>query len=82
MTQPITEQEKDDLRELLSKLYGSQTKIWRISIKTFKVLEILINKTKECDGMIDLVPTPFGGGSVVKWGKTSPHIYFAQAKKQ
>ncbi|MCF6210499.1 MAG: hypothetical protein L3J88_02895 [Gammaproteobacteria bacterium] len=69
MTQPITEQEKSDMRDILSKFYGSQTKNWRISIDTFKVLETLINKTKACDRMMDLVPRPFGGGSVVKWGQ-------------
>ncbi len=68
MTQPITEQEKSDMRNILSKFYGSQTKNWRISIDTFKVLETLINKTKACGRMMDLVPRPFGGGSVVKWG--------------
>lgn len=66
MTQPITEQEKDDMRDILSKFYGSQTKNWRISINTFKTLETL---TKACDRMMDLVPRLFGGGSVVKWGQ-------------
>ncbi len=69
MAQPITEQEKDDMRDILSKFYGSQTKNWRVSINTFKTLETPINETKACDRMMDLVPRLFGGGSVVKWGQ-------------
>jgi len=81
MTQPITEQEKDDLREILSNFYGPQTKNWRISIKTFKVLEALIRETKVCDRMMNLVPRPFGGGSVVKWGQKQARTFILRNLK-
>ncbi len=67
-TQPLTKQEKEDMKEVLAKLYGSQVQNWKITIKTFEVLERLIKKTKSCDDVMDLVPRPFGGGAVVRWG--------------
>ena len=67
--EPITIDEKNELREILAKFYGDQTKNWGVTIKTFEVLERLISKTRACDNLMDLVPRPFGAGSVVSWGK-------------
>ena len=69
MTESLTTQEKDDMRQVLSKLYGAQTQEWQINIKTFELLGVLIEKTKSCSHIMDLVPRPFGGGSIVNWGK-------------
>ncbi len=52
----------------MENFYGSQVKNWKISIKIFEVLGELINETKQCDKMMDLMPRPFGGGAVIKWG--------------
>lgn len=67
--EPITNDEKDQLRGILAKFYGAQTQSWGISIKTFEVLERLISEARACDNLMDLVPRPFGAGSVVSWGK-------------
>lgn len=69
MEQPLSVQEKQDTRDILSNFYGSQVNNWGISLKTFEILERLIRKTSACDRMMDLVPRPFGGGSVIKWGQ-------------
>ena len=67
--QPLTEQEKNDMRDILENFYGSQVKSWRITIKIFEVLGELIKETSQCSRLMDMVPRPFGGGSVVKWGQ-------------
>ena len=65
----LTEQEKNDMRDILEKFYGSQVRSWKITIKVFEVLGELIKETSQCSKLIDMVPRPFGGGSVVNWGK-------------
>ena len=67
--QVLTEQEKNDIRDILHNFYGSQVKNWRITIRTFEVLGELMKETKQCGELMDLVPRPFGGGAVIKWGQ-------------
>lgn len=69
MSEPLTESEIQDTKDILQHFYGAQTQNWRVSVKTVEVLGQLIEKTKACDSMMDLVPRPFGAGSVIKWGK-------------
>lgn len=65
--EPISQQEKTEMRVILSKLYGSQVNGWNITVKTFEVFETVIMNTKGCDDGMDLVPRPYGGGSASKW---------------
>lgn len=69
MDQPLSDQEKKDIRGILSHFYGDQTQTWHITIKTFETLGELIKKTRACDSMMDLVPRPFRGGSIIRWGQ-------------
>lgn len=68
MSEPLTPDEIQDIKDILGSFYGAQTQSWRISIKTLDVLGQLIEKTKACDGVMDLIPRPFGGGSAIRWG--------------
>lgn len=69
MSEPLAATEVQDTKDILQNFYGAQTQNWRISTRTLEVLGRLIEKTKACDSMMDLVPRPFGAGSVIKWGQ-------------
>lgn len=67
MSDPITNEEKSQLREILSNFYGSASRHWEITPRTFELFGDLVERTKGCDSAMDAVPRPFGGGNVVKW---------------
>lgn len=69
MSEPIAPEEKEDIREILSKFYGDQVKGWRISLRTFELLGQMIDKTRGCDNLMDIVPRPYAGFGVAKWAK-------------
>lgn len=69
MSEPLSATEIQDTKNILRQFYGAQVQGWSISTKTLGVLGELIERTKACDGMMHLVPRPYGGGSVVKWGQ-------------
>lgn len=68
MNESLTALEVQDTKDILGHFYGAQTQNWPISIKTLEVLGQLIEKTKACDGIMDLIPRPYGGGSAIRWG--------------
>ena len=68
MTDSISASEKEDMREILSHFYGNNAKHWDITLRTFELFGQLIKKTEVCDQAMNLVPRPFGGGNVIKWG--------------
>ena len=63
----ISDEEKDDLREILRNFYGDQVAAWNINQKSFELFGELIRKTKQCDQAMKLVPLPYGGGNPVNW---------------
>ena len=65
--QPIAEDEKNDLREILRNFYGNQVDSWNITLESFELFGELIAKTKACDVAMNFVPRPYIGGSVIKW---------------
>ena len=67
MADPITEQEKEDLKRILSQIYGNTANNWIITIKSFESFGELIKSTKECDRAMNYIPRPFGGGNAIKW---------------
>jgi len=67
VTNLISEQEKEDLREILSQIYGNNAKQWIITIKSFEVFGELIKNTRECDRVMNYIPRPFSGGNVINW---------------
>ena len=67
MVDPITQQEKQDLKKILGYFYGNIAKDWTITLRTFEVFGELLENTKACDRMMDFIPRPFGGGNVINW---------------
>lgn len=63
----ISDEEKDDLREILRNFYGDQVAAWNINQKSFELFGELIRKTKQCDQAMKFVPLPYGGGNPVNW---------------
>lgn len=61
--------EIQDIKDILENFYGNQVQGWPIKLATLDVLGKLIEKTKVCDNMMNLVPRPYGGGPAVNWGK-------------
>ena len=65
----LTQQEKQDLQDILVKLYGNQARQWEPEIKTFQIMGAMIEKTKKCSDLMDMIPRPFGGSSAINWGR-------------
>lgn len=67
MSEPITPEEKQQLREILANFYGDMAYKWEITTQSFEQFGKLIKSTKGCDSAMNAVPRPFGGGNVVRW---------------
>lgn len=65
----LSDEEKTEMRVLLSKLYGNQALSWGITIRSYELLGELISKTKQCDGAMSWVPRPFYVGNALNWAK-------------
>ncbi len=68
--QKMSEEEKNDLREILRNFYGNQVDSWEITLRSFELFGELIGKTKQCDVSMNFVPRPYVAGSPIKWAVT------------
>lgn len=64
----LSEQEKDDFREIISIIYGQQVNSWNINIKVLELFEELLDSGESCSRYIDMTPRPFVAGSPIQWG--------------
>jgi len=67
--EPISEEEKQELREILSNFYGRQAFSWGITKRSYELFGELISKTRQCDAAMDWVPRPFFVGNALNWAK-------------
>jgi hypothetical protein len=81
MSDPITPDEEQQMRDILEQFYGPQVQKWKISVKTFVLMEKLIDETKGCDRLMDMVPRPYAGGGVAKWAKKQARKFLLRKLK-
>lgn len=67
--EPISEEEKQELRAILSNFYGNQALSWGITKRSYELFGELISKTRQCDAAMDWVPRPFFVGNALNWAK-------------
>lgn len=67
--EPLSNDEKMEMRALLAKFYGEQAFNWKVTLSTYRELGRLLERTRACDQIVDLVPRPLGPGSVVQWSR-------------
>lgn len=66
---PISEEEANELREVLEKLYGPVAKNWNINYSVYELLGQLIVKSKQCTKAMHLVPRPWDYSNPIKWAQ-------------
>jgi hypothetical protein len=54
--------EQKHLRKFLVKVYGSQAKTWTMDEGMFKLTFKMLQKSKKCSDLVDLVPRPMAPG--------------------
>lgn len=67
--EPISEEEKQELRAILSSFYGNGALSWRMTKRSFELFGELISKTKQCDSAMNWVPRSFFVGNALNWAK-------------
>ena len=65
----ITEEEKQELREILVLFFGQQALDWGITKRSYELFGELISKTRQCDAAMRWVPRPFYVGNVLNWAR-------------
>lgn len=63
----ISEQEKQDVRELLALIYGEQALKWNINLKVLQLFGELLQSSERCSRYMDKVPRPYYFGRPIKW---------------
>lgn len=65
--EPITKEEADDMRDVLARFYGSQTKHWKINSEVYELFGQLVSRSASCTEAVHLLPRPYSGAPTVKW---------------
>ena len=65
----LTQEEKDQMRTILSKWYGAQVREWSMTEKVYLELVEIIQKSRECTEAMDFVPRPLIVGNPLGWLK-------------
>ncbi len=63
----ITEDEAQEMRRILEKLFGPQVQGWAITFATYDTLGGLIIESRQCTQAMHLVPRPYDFSSPLKW---------------
>ncbi|MCG7540231.1 hypothetical protein CBQ28_08980 [Pseudoalteromonas sp. GCY] len=68
----LSDKEKDNLRTFLSSLYGAQVDSWDINDAVFDQTVKMLQQSKKCSDLMDLVPRPMTiGQSPINYIKKS-----------
>lgn len=67
--EPISQEEQQNVRNILEHFYGPPVRNWKINIRMYDALEELITKSGTCTRAMHLVPRPWGGGAPAKWAQ-------------
>jgi len=60
--------DKQQLKTFLASVYGQHVKGWAVNDKTFDLTYKLLNESRKCSDLMDLVPRPIPyGQSPIKW---------------
>lgn len=63
----ISEQEKQDIRELLATIFGDDALTWNINLRVLQLFGELLQSSGRCSRYMDKVPRPYYFGSSIKW---------------
>lgn len=63
----LTDQEKEEFRNFLETIFGSQAQKWNINLKVLEIFGELIESSEFCSRYMDMVPRPFIGGNPIRW---------------
>lgn len=66
---PITPEESAEMRNILSRFYGSTVSTWTITHGTYDVLGRLVTESEVCTRAMHLVPRPWDMTHPLKWAK-------------
>ena len=65
----ITEEEAQDMREILANFYGPQVQGWAITFETYETLGTLVTESQQCTQAMHMVPRPYDFSSPLKWAR-------------
>ena len=54
--------DRDNLKEFVSELYGAQSRSWSMNEKVFDIVYKMLNESSACTDLMDLVPRPHALG--------------------
>lgn len=66
---PISQEEANEVRDILGKFYGPAAKNWDINYAVYELLGRLIVKSKTCTTAMHLVPRPWDFSNPIKWAQ-------------
>ena len=66
---PITQEEKAEMREVLVRFYGPIASRWNITVGTYDVLGWMVTESARCTKAMNLVPRPWDLSSPMKWAQ-------------
>jgi hypothetical protein len=66
---PISEDEANEVREILERFYGPIVRTWNINYAVYEVLGQLITSSGQCTKAMHLVPRPWDLSNPIRWAQ-------------